>query len=81
MIRNNHLKISNGAKKSDFENMPAIVYQGYSVHGNEASAATALLGLYYLAASNDTETLKILNNTVILFDPCLNPVDYKDLLR
>ena len=74
LIRNNHLKISNGAKKSDFENMPAIVYQGYSVHGNEASAANAaLLGLYYLAASNDTETLKILNNTVILFDPCLNP--------
>ena len=26
-----------------------------------------------MAASNDTETLKILNNTVILFDPCLNP--------
>ena len=74
LIRNNHLKISNGAKKSDFENMPAIIYQGYSVHGNEASAANAaLLGLYYLAASNDTETLKILNNTVILFDPCLNP--------
>ena len=74
LIRNNHLKISNGAKKSDFENLPAIVYQGYSVHGNEASAANAaLLGLYYLAASNDTETLKILNNTVILFDPCLNP--------
>ncbi len=74
LIRNNHLKISNGAKKSNFEDMPAIVYQGYSVHGNEASAANAaLLGLYYLAASNDTETLKILNNTVILFDPCLNP--------
>ena len=74
LIRNNHLKISNGAKKSDFENMPAIIYQGYSVHGNEASAANAaLLGLYYLAASNDIETLKILNNTVILFDPCLNP--------
>ncbi len=74
LIRNNHLKISNGAKKSDFENMPVIVYQAYSVHGNEASAANAaLLGLYYLAASNDTETLKILNNTVILFDPCLNP--------
>ena len=74
LIRNNHLKISNGTKKSDFENMPAIIYQGYSVHGNEASAANAaMLGLYYLAASNDTETLKILNNTVILFDPCLNP--------
>ena len=54
--------------------MPAVVYQGYSVHGNEASASnSALLGIYYLAASNEPETLEILNNTIILFDPCLNP--------
>ena len=73
-IRNNHLEISNGIKKSDFKNMPAIVYQGYSVHGNEASASNAgLLGIYYLAASNEPETIEILKNTVILFDPCLNP--------
>ncbi len=73
-IKNSHLEISNGIKKSDFKNMPAIVYQGYSVHGNEASASNAaLLGIYHLAASNEPETLKILNNSVILFDPCLNP--------
>ena len=73
-IRESHLEISNGVKKSDFKNMPAIVYQGYSVHGNEASASNAaLLGIYYLAASNEPETLEILNNSVILFDPCLNP--------
>ena len=28
---------------------------------------------YYLAASNEPETLEILDNSVILFDPCLNP--------
>ena len=73
-IRKKHLEISNGLKKSDFQNMPAIVYQGYSVHGNEASASNAaLLGIYFLAASNNPETIEILNNTVILFDPCLNP--------
>ena len=73
-IRKKHLEISNGFKKSDFKKMPAVVYQGYSVHGNEASASnSALLGIYYLAASNESETLEILNNTVILFDPCLNP--------
>ena len=73
-IRNSHLEISNGIKKPDFKNMPAIVYQGYSVHGNEASASNAaLLGIYYLAASNEPETIEILNNSVILFDPCLNP--------
>ena len=73
-IKENHFKITNGIKINEFKNMPAVVYQGFSVHGNEASASNAaLLGIYYLAASNESETLEILNNTVILYDPCLNP--------
>ena len=73
-IKENHIKITNGKKINEFTNMPAVVYQGFSVHGNEASASNAaLLGIYYLAASNESETLEILNNTVILYDPCLNP--------
>ncbi len=73
-IKENHIKITNGKKISEFKNMPAVVYQGFSVHGNEASGSNAsLLGIYYLAASNESETLEILNNTVILYDPCLNP--------
>ena len=73
-IKENHISLTNGKKISEFTNMPAVVYQGFSVHGNEASGSNAsLLGLYYLAASNEAETLEILNNTVILYDPCLNP--------
>ena len=73
-IQKKHIEISNGKKMNEFENMPAVVYQGYGVHGNEASASNAsILGIYYLAASNSEETNEILNNTVILFDPCLNP--------
>ena len=73
-IKEKHISLTNGKKISDFTNMPTVVYQGFSVHGNEASGSNAsLLGLYYLAASNETETLEILNNTVILYDPCLNP--------
>ena len=73
-IQEKHIEISDGKKMNEFENMPAIVYQGYGVHGNEASASNAsILGIYYLAASNSEETNEILNNTVILFDPCLNP--------
>ena len=73
-IQEKHIKISDGKKMNEFENMPAVVYQGYGVHGNEASASNAsILGIYYLAASNSEETNEILNNTVILFDPCLNP--------
>ena len=73
-IQKKHIEISEGKKMNEFENMPAVVYQGYGVHGNEASASNAsILGIYYLAASNSEETNEILNNTVILFDPCLNP--------
>ena len=73
-IQKKHIEISDGKKMNEFENMPAVVYQGYGVHGNEASASNAsILGIYYLAASNSEETNEILNNTVILFDPCLNP--------
>ena len=73
-IQKKHIEISDGKKMNEFENMPAVVYLGYGVHGNEASASNAsILGIYYLAASNSEETNEILNNTVILFDPCLNP--------
>ena len=73
-IQKKHIEISDGKKMNEFNNMPAVVYQGYGVHGNEASASNAsILGIYYLAASNSEETNEILNNTVILFDPCLNP--------
>ena len=73
-IQKKHIEISDGKKMNEFDNMPAVVYQGYGVHGNEASASNAsILGIYYLAASNSEETNEILNNTVILFDPCLNP--------
>ena len=34
------------------ENQPIVVYQGFSIHGNEASGSNAsLLLVYYLAAS------------------------------
>ncbi|MCQ8879824.1 M14 family metallopeptidase [Pseudoalteromonas shioyasakiensis] len=59
------------AKKAD---QPAVVWMGYSVHGNESSGSnTALLVAYYLAAAQGKEVETLLNNTVILLDPSLNP--------
>lgn len=53
---------------------PAVVYMGYSIHGNEASGSNAaLLVAYYLAAGQHPELLAQLEHTVILFDPCFNP--------
>lgn len=54
------------------EDMPVVIYQGFSIHGNEPSGSNAALAYaYHLAASN--EVLADLENTVILFDPSFNP--------
>ena len=54
--------------------MPAIVWLGYTVHGNEASGVEAALALaYQLAAGRDPETQLVLDSTVVLIDPVENP--------
>ena len=54
--------------------MPAVVYQGYSIHGNEASGTeAAVLLLYHLAAGQGPALDEILENTVVLLDPLFNP--------
>jgi hypothetical protein len=56
----------------DISNNPIVVYQGFSIHGNEPSGSNAALAVaYYLAAADNIDDL--LNNTVILFDPSFNP--------
>ena len=56
------------------EDDPIVVYQGFSIHGNEASGSNAALVLaYHLAAAQGDEIEKLLKKTVILFDPCFNP--------
>lgn len=58
----------------NIDNLPIVIYQGYSIHGNEPSGANAsLLNLYYLAAGMDTEVTDKLNNAIILLDPSYNP--------
>ena len=56
------------------EAMPAVAYMGYSVHGNEASGTeAALLLLYHLAAGQGAGVDAVLDHTVVLIDPMLNP--------
>ncbi|MFT4611594.1 MAG: hypothetical protein ACJA1H_001979 [Glaciecola sp.] len=58
----------------DTSDMPIVVYQGFSIHGNEPSGSNAsMLAAYYLAAAQSEEVKNTLDNTVILFDPSLNP--------
>ena len=73
-IRKNHIELTNNDNKPDTSDMPLVVYQGFSIHGNEASGSNAsLLLAYYLAASKGDFVEKLLENTVILLDPSFNP--------
>ena len=56
------------------EEVPLVVWMGYSVHGNEPSGANAaLLVAYYLAAAPEAEVTPLLKQTVVLMDPFINP--------
>jgi hypothetical protein len=62
------------SEKMDLSEIPLAVYQGFTIHGDEASGANAApLLLYYLAAGQSEEVQELLANTVILLDPCFNP--------
>ena len=73
-ILDNHKKITDHNQDLLIDNQPIIVYQGFSIHGNEASGSNAsLLLAYYLAASKDDFVKNLLDNSVILLDPSMNP--------
>ena len=73
-IINNHKKLTDSNEDISTKDQPIIVYQGFSIHGNEASGSNAsLLLAYYLAASNSDFVKNILNKSVVLLDPSLNP--------
>ena len=72
-IQSAHIKATE-SNSADAKDRPIVVYQGFSIHGNEPSGSNAaLLVAYYLAAAEGAEIDDLLKNTVILFDPSLNP--------
>ncbi|SHI48004.1 Zinc carboxypeptidase [Arenibacter nanhaiticus] len=75
VIRKEHLDLTeNFDKKHDVNTMPIVVYQGFSIHGNEPSGSNAALAYaYYLAAAEGPEIEVLLQDMVILLDPSFNP--------
>lgn len=75
-IRLDHLKLSDPDNSSnvDISRMPAVIYMGFSIHGNEPSGSNAsmLLAFYLLAGQSDYIN-KLLRETIIIIDPSLNP--------
>ena len=74
-LKSQHLALTEaGSSSLNTASMPAVVYQGFSIHGNEPSGSNAALAVaYYLAAAEGPKIDDLLNNTVILFDPSFNP--------
>ncbi|MCK8522698.1 zinc carboxypeptidase [Aquimarina sp. D1M17] len=74
-IRKQHLQLTESTSAAvNLETLPSVVYQGFSIHGNEPSGSNAsLLAAYYLAAAQGPEIDELLNKVVILLDPSMNP--------
>ena len=53
---------------------PLVVWLGYSVHGDEPSGSNAsLLAAYYLASSRSAYVRELLEGSIVLIDPSINP--------
>lgn len=75
-IRQQHLQLSNPDQSGNLSitEMPAVVWIGCSVHGNEPSGANmSMLLVYYLAAAQGPQIDELLSHTVIKLDPSFNP--------
>lgn len=73
-ILKDHMALTESGSTMDTSNMPIIVYQGFSIHGNEPSGANAGLAYaYYLAAAQGPKIEALLSDMVILMDPSYNP--------
>lgn len=71
-IKEDRAKLRLPGSSVDLENMPVVMFLGYSVHGNEPSGAnSSLLAIYHFAAAN--EIASGLENMVLLLDPAINP--------
>ncbi|MHA7130462.1 M14 family metallopeptidase [Algoriphagus namhaensis] len=71
-IKAERKKLRDPQESPAIEEMPIVMFMGYSVHGNEASGANAsLLAAYHFAAANELESE--LEDVILLLDPAINP--------
>jgi hypothetical protein len=72
--RNVHQKKTSSNNKNQLEQEPLVLWLGYSVHGDEISGANAAMVVaYYLAASTENTIETMLENTIIVLEPSVNP--------
>lgn len=80
--RHRALAKTDGEPMPDLSDLPVVMNMGYGVHGDEPSATnTSPLVAHYLAAAEGEEIEQILENSVILLDPSLNPDGFDRFAR
>ncbi len=63
-----------GEAQKIIENLPAVAFLNYGIHGDELSSSdAALYVIYHLAASRNKQTQKLLEKEVIIINPMNNP--------
>ena len=79
-IREANVRLSNPESMSSSERSqflaehPVVVSYSYNIHGNEASSTEAAMQVAYrLAAATDAETQSLLDESVLLLWPTVNP--------
>ncbi|MGB3727245.1 MAG: M14 family metallopeptidase [Glaciecola sp.] len=65
---------SDAQAKKIIEQLPAVAWMAYSIHGNETSGAdAALAAIYHYGASQNENVKNMLNDMIIVIDPIMNP--------
>lgn len=73
-IRQAQLERCNPDSREMHADMPIVINLGYNVHGNEPSSSeAAMLMAYYLVANESEQAKKFRQESVVHFDPCINP--------
>lgn len=73
-LRHKRRRLTSGRLDAVPQDALTVMYMGYNVHGDEASAANAApLVAYHLASSESDEVAGWLAESVFLVDPALNP--------
>lgn len=66
--------LSDRDARSLLEEMPAVAWLGYSIHGDETSGADAALAvIHHLAAGQGDAVNTLLDQLIVIIDPMMNP--------
>ena len=76
-LRQNHLRRSGLVSgEPDDAEAQAVVWLSYSVHGNELAGSEASPTVLYVLATANDSLAALLDNTLVILDPSLNPDGY-----